>query len=84
MKKEVNASQYHHSSRSARMLANRASFYGHIMPKQNERRRSSEDLMSFTSTGFSEVNFRLNKLEEEISSVKDLLRDVHEAFSKRA
>lgn len=65
------------SSTSARVAAKRASYYSQIAPKlEIELSAPLEEARASGSTETTDIRGRLNKLEEEISSVKRMLREV--------
>ena len=66
------------SSRSARVAANRVSLYTSQLPAKgdSETHNPFENVRSSTSADLGDVQNRLKKLEQEISSVQDMLREV--------
>lgn len=65
------------SSRSARVAANRASFYGQIPVKVDiEGHHYSEEAKGSGTVELGDIQNRLKKLETEISYVKSMLREV--------
>ena len=63
------------SSRSAKMAAKRASFYGQIPGKVGSEIHV-EEVRGSTSVELGDVHSRLKKVEEDISNVKDMLREI--------
>jgi hypothetical protein len=65
------------SSRSARVAANRVSLYGHMPMKfDGEHHHTSEEARGSGFTEIGDISNRLKTLEDEISSIKDMLREV--------
>jgi len=65
------------SSRSARVAANRVSLYSQMPVKfDGEHYHTFEEARGSGLVEIGDVNNRLKKLEDEISSVKDMLREV--------
>ena len=65
------------SSRSARVAANRVSLYSQLPAKgDSETHNLFEGIRGSASAELGDVHKRLKKLEEEISSVQDMLREV--------
>ena len=63
------------SSRSAKVAAKRASFYGQ-MPSKIGTEIHVEEARASTSVDLGDVHSRLKKVEEEISNVKEMLREI--------
>jgi hypothetical protein len=65
------------SSRSARVAANRASFYGQMpMKLDGEGHHLLEEARGSGAAELGDIQNRLKKLEMEISFVQDMLREV--------
>jgi hypothetical protein len=64
------------SSRSARVAANRASFYGQMPVKLDGEGRPLEEARGSGAAELGDIQNRLKKLETEISFVQDMLREV--------
>ena len=65
------------SSRSARVAANRVSFYNQMPVKfDGEHHYTFEEARGSGLTEIGDIDNRLKRLEDEISSVKDMLREV--------
>jgi len=65
------------SSRSARVAANRVSLYGEMPVKfDRDLQQQFEEARGFGLAEIADVNSRLSTLEDEISSVKNMLREV--------
>jgi len=63
------------SAKSARVAAKRASFYGQIQSKE-PLRPGQEEAHSSTASELREMNKHIRKLEGEIESLKDLIREL--------
>ena len=63
------------SSRSAKVAAKRASFYGQ-MPSKIGGERHIEEHHASTSVELGDVHNRLKKVEQDISNVKEMLREI--------
>lgn len=65
------------SSRSARVAANRATFYTQLPTKQdNEPQPTSEEARLTSFAEFGDIHQHLKRLEQEVLSIKDMLQDV--------
>ena len=63
------------SSRSAKVAAKRASFYGQ-MPSKLGGEMHIEEHHASTSVELGDVHSRLKKVEQDISNVKEMLREI--------
>ena len=65
------------SSRSARVAANRVSLYSQMPGKREaEMHNPFEEIRGSASAELGDIHNQLKKLEQEISSVKEMLREV--------